>query len=196
MTKPKYIEGKIKRLTRELNEIDQYSYPGADSDERTNYVSMLERKRDDRVRSVVLQLHTSIEDLLNLYLISNVLRISDPTKRSRKLSTTRGKALHKMLYGGGSLGFEMKLNFALALGLISARAQAKLMELNTIRNKCSHNWLLKVPQRRKRRPGQKKPPLLLYEGRDLHGVQVLKDFIAEFSRFYVLFWLKYRRPRT
>ena len=196
MTKPKYIEGKIKRLTRELNEIDKYFYSEADSDGRVNYAFMLERKRDDIVRSVVLQLHTAIEDLLNGYLISNVLQINNPTNRTRKLSTARGKALHKMLYGGGSLGFEMKLNFALALGLISARAQAKLMELNTIRNKCSHNWLLKVPQRRKRRPGQKKPPLLLYEGRDLHGVQVLKDFIAEFSRFYVLFWLKYRRPRT
>jgi hypothetical protein len=89
-----------------------------------------------------------------------------------------------MLYGARSLGFEMKLNFALALGLISAEAKAKLMKLNTIRNKCSHNWLLKVRQRQKRRPIQKKPPLLLYEGRDLHGVQALKDFIKEFGAFY------------
>jgi hypothetical protein len=95
-----------------------------------------------------------------------------------------------MLYGAGSLGFDMKLNLALALGLISAGAKAKLMELNTIRNRCSHNWLLKVRQRRKRRPGQNKPPLLLYEGRDLHGVQALKDFIAEFGAFYAVFFAK------
>jgi hypothetical protein len=190
MMKPKYIEGKIKRLTRELNEIDQYFYFGADSDERADYASMLERKRDDIVRSVVLQLHTAIEDLLNLYLISNVLQVSNPMKRSRKLSTTRGKALHKMLYGAGSLGFDMKLNFALALGLLSAEAKAKLMELNSVRNKCSHSWLLKVRQRRKRTPGQNKPPLLLYEGRDLHGVQALKDFIKEFSTFYAVFFAK------
>ena len=190
MKKPKYIEGKIKRLTRELNEIDQYFYSEADSDGQANYASMLERKRDDIVRSVVLQLHTAIEDLLNLYLISNVLQISDPTKRGRTLSTTRGKALHKMLYGAGSLGFDMKLNLALALGLISGGAKAKLTELNTIRNRCNHNWLLKVRQRRKRRPGQNKPPLLLYEGRDLHGVQALKDFIAEFGGFYAVFFAK------
>jgi hypothetical protein len=190
MTKPKYIEGKIKRLTRELNEIDKYFYSEADSDGRVNYAFMLERKRDDIVRSVVLQLHTAIEDLLNGYLISNVLQINNPTNRTRKLSTARGKALHKMLYGAGSLGFDMKLNFALALGLISAGAKAKLMELNTVRNKCSHNWLLKVRQRRKRRPGQNKPPLLLYEGRDLHGVQALKDFIAEFGGFYAVFFAK------
>ena len=190
MTKPKYIEGKIKRLTRELNEIDKYFYSEADSDGRVNYAFMLERKRDDIVRSVVLQLHTAIEDLLNGYLISNVLQINNPTNRTRKLSTARGKALHKMLYGAGSLGFDMKLNFALALGLISAGAKAKLMELNTVRNKCSHNWLLKVRQQRKRRPGQNKPPLLLYGGRDLHGVQALKDFIAEFGGFYAVFFAK------
>ena len=103
MTKPKYIEGKIKRLIRELNEIDRYFYPDTDSDERDNYAFMLERKRDDIVRAVVLQLHSSIEDLLNLYLISNVLQVSNRTKRSRKLSTMRGKALHRMLYGAGSL---------------------------------------------------------------------------------------------
>src|SRR5262249_15307993 len=117
MTKPKYIEGKIKRLTRELNEIDQYFYSEADSDGRANYAFMLERKRDDIVRSVVLQLHTAIEDLLNGYLISNVLQISNPTNRTRKLSTARGKALHKMLYGSGSLGFGLTLSFALSLGL-------------------------------------------------------------------------------
>jgi hypothetical protein len=33
MKNPKYIEGRIKRLTRELNEIDQYFYSEADSDE-------------------------------------------------------------------------------------------------------------------------------------------------------------------
>jgi hypothetical protein len=179
-------EGKIRKLTRELNEIDKYFYGGEDRD---GYAGMLERKRDDIVRGVVLQLHTAIEDLLSQYLMYNILQIS-PGKRSRKLSTVRGKALHKMLYGGGSLGFEMKLNFALALGFISGPARAKLMALNTIRNKCSHNWLLKVQQRRGRKPRQQKPPLLLYEGRDLHGVQALKDFAAEFGGFCTHLWLK------
>jgi hypothetical protein len=98
-----------------------------------------------------------------------------------------------MLYGAGSLGFDMKLNFALALGLISPAAKAKLMELNTIRNKCSHNWLLKAPQRRNRRPAQKKPPLLLYEGRDLHKTIALKDFIGEFGEFYAELFAQYAK---
>lgn len=151
---------------------------------------MLERKRDDVVRGAVLQLHTSIEDLLNLYVIGYVLRVS-PQRRSRKLSSERGKALRKMLYGASSLGFDMKLNFALALGLLNSAAKAKLMELNTIRNKCSHNWLLKAPQRRNKRPAQKKPPLLLYEGRDLHTVTALKDFVGEFRAFYAELFARY-----
>lgn len=55
-----------------------------------------------------------------------------------------------MLFGGG-IGFDMKLNLAIALGLLNVSTKEKLTLLNTIRNKCSHNWLLKLPQRRGRR---------------------------------------------
>jgi hypothetical protein len=48
-----------------------------------------------------------------------------------------------MLHGGGSLGFEMKLNFALALRLINGTTKDRLIVLNTLRNKCSHNWVSK-----------------------------------------------------
>jgi hypothetical protein len=78
----------------------------------------------------------------------------------------------------------MKLNFAVALALLSDQPRDKLSDLNMIGNKCSHNWLLKVPQRRNRRPGQTKPPLLVYEGRDLHSVPALTDFLGEFGAFY------------
>jgi len=86
----------------------------------------------------------------------------------------------------------MKLNFAVALGLLNAGIQGQLMELNTLRNKCSHNWLLKMPVRRGRRPRQTKPPLLLYQGRDLHSVSVLKDFTSEYGGIYWKLWIKHR----
>ena len=60
------------------------------------------------------------------------------------------------------------------------------------RNKCSHNWVLKVPTRYGKRPAQKKPPLLLYEGRDLHTVAALKDFITEYGGgIYLRLFTKY-----
>ena len=53
------------------------------------------------------------------------------------------------------------------------------------------HWLLRVPVRRGKRPKQKKPPLLRYEGRDLHRVDVLEDFTREYGLLYVRLFMKY-----
>ena len=78
----------------------------------------------------------------------------------------------------------MKINLAVALRLINEPTQKKLIVLNELRNKCSHNWLLKLPVRRGKRPRQLKPPLLLYKGHDLYGVKVLEDFTREYGLLY------------
>jgi hypothetical protein len=49
---------------------------------------------------------------------------------------------------------------------------------------------LKVPVRRGRRPKQKKAPLLLYSGRDLHNVSVLKKFLGEYGPLYAKLFAK------
>ena len=185
---PKSVEAAIKRLTGEIKEIDNFFYTGGLDDDRLLYAGMLERKRDDMVRSAVLQMHTAIEDLLNSYI---ALRVTGRAIRGRRSSRSKSaRALHRMLVGGGSLGFEMKLNLALALRLINGKARDRLVILNTLRDKCSHNWVLKAVVRYGRRPGQQKPPLLLYEGRDLHGVAALKDFVREYSGIYLKLYLK------
>ena len=51
--------------------------------------------------------------------------------------------------------------------------------------------MLRVPVRRGKRPKQKKPPLLRYEGRDLHRVDVLEDFTREYGLLYVRLFMKY-----
>lgn len=190
MTSQPRIEAKISRLTREITDFDQFFYAVNENDDRSLYAGMLERKRDDMVRSAVLQLHTAIEDILNSQIMCCVLNVK-PEKRMGKMASRPARALRKILFGAGSLGFDMKLNFAAALGLLNARTQDQLMELNTLRNKCSHNWLLKTPVRRGKRPRQKKPPLLLYRGRDLHNIGVLKDFAAEYGVIYLKLFVKY-----
>jgi hypothetical protein len=184
---PKTIETAIKRLTREIDDIDEFFYKANETEDRLLYAGMLERKRDDMVRSVVLQMHTAIEDLLNSYIIFQVTEASHRRPASRSQST---RALRKMLFGGGSLGFEMKLNLALALRLINTKTKDRPVVLNTLRNKCSHNWVLKVLVRHGKRPAQKKPSLLLYEARDLHSVAVLKDFVSEYSGIYLKLYIK------
>jgi hypothetical protein len=187
---PKTVEATIKRLTREIAQIDQVFYRTNENGDRSLYAGMLERKRDDMIRAAVLQMHTAIEDVLNSYIICRILN-AKPETRVRAIRSTQGQALRKMLFGAGSLGFDMKLNLAVALRLITPKTKDRLMTLNTLRNKCSHNWLLKTPVRRGKRPAQKKPPLLLYEGRDLHNVVVLKDFLAEYGPLYYRLFLKY-----
>lgn len=182
------VETRIRRLSREITRIDEMFYAIDERSDRTLYAGMLERKRDDMVRSVVLQLHTAIEDVLTSWMTSRVLGQS--AKRGR---TKRAQALRRVLSGGGSIGFEMKLNLAMALGVIDGHTQDRLGELNRLRNRCSHNWLLKVPVRRGRRPKQLKPPLLAYEGRDLHRVDVLEDFVREYGPLYAQLFAKYLR---
>jgi hypothetical protein len=96
-----------------------------------------------------------------------------------------------MLYDRESLGFDTKLNFAVGLGLISPTGRKQLMELNTMRNKCSHNWILNRAVRRGKRPKQLKPPLLHFRGQDLHKVAVLKEFISEFTVVYLRLYAKW-----
>src|SRR5260370_29590120 len=122
----KTIERNIGRFTRELEDIDKFFYRSDEHRDRGLYLGMLERKRDDMVRSAVLQLHTAIEDLMNNYLTAFILG-SGKTKRRSK----RGQALGRMLHGGGSLGFDMKLNFSEVVGILNADTCAKLRELNT-----------------------------------------------------------------
>src|SRR4051794_38364046 len=105
---PRSVETKITRLTREIAEIDQFFYKVNENEDRFLYAGMLERKRDDMVRSAVLQIHTTIEDLLNLQIICRILNVKTES-RSSKMRTKSGKALYKMLFGAGSIGFEMKL---------------------------------------------------------------------------------------
>ncbi|MFZ0593469.1 MAG: hypothetical protein WAM39_23630 [Bryobacteraceae bacterium] len=185
-------EAKVRRLTKEIADIDRLFYGVSENEDRYLHAGMLERKRDDMVRAIVLQLHTAIEDLLTSQIISAFFKVP-PEGRRAKMSTKPGRALRKMLFGAGSLGFDMKLNFAAALGLINATSQKQLMELNTLRNRCSHNWLLKMPVRYGKGPRQRKPPLLLYQGHDLHNVADLDDFVGQYWTIYAKMFYRYRK---
>lgn len=148
---PRSVETKIARLEREIAQIDKHFYQTNATEDRVLYAGMLERKRDDMVRSAVLQLHTSIEDILNTAIICRVLDVKSENRKP-KMRSTAGKALRKVLFGAGSIGFDMKLNLAVSLGLLDATTKTKLMELNTLRNKCSHNWILKSTVRHSKTP--------------------------------------------
>ncbi len=185
---PKRVEAAIKRLAREIAEIDSYFYKTNEAEDRVLYAGTLERKRDDMVRAVVIQIHTANEDLLDQHI---AFALTGATLR-RATRSHSARALRSILVGGGSIGFDRKIALAHALRIITRKTRDRLQILNTLRNKCSHNWVLKIPVRQGRRPAQKKLPLLQYEGRDLHTVAALKDFISEFGGgIYLKLFMKY-----
>lgn len=183
------VEAKIRRLSREITEIDEHFYHHNKAGDRDLYASMLERKRDDMIRVAVLQMHTAIEDVVDQLIMCRILGLTFETVRRARSSAAQ--ALRRVLMDADSIGFERKLNLAVALRIMSSRRRDRLRVLNTLRNKCSHHWLLRVPVRRGRRPRQLKPPLLRYEGRDLHSIPAFKDFLAEFGPLYAVMFAEY-----
>lgn len=176
-------ERKIKRLMRELDEIDWFMYGQHADRDRDSYAGALEQKRDDVVRAAVIHMHTAFENLLTEAILNEILE-TPHGRYGRKLTAARGQALARMVREPGSLGFDMKLNFAVLVGVFDENGRAKMKELNGLRNKCSHNWLLNVPVKRKKKQKGRAPRLLSWRGRDLHKVPVLKEFLGEFGNMY------------
>jgi hypothetical protein len=122
---------KIARLISEIESIDAFFY-GETGDIDTD-LWILERKRDDRVRALVLQLHTSTDDLLNIRIANQILRLRQHGSRTIGRKSKSARALRKLLVGGGSIGFERKLDLAVAIGLMGDKAQKRFEELNRLR---------------------------------------------------------------
>lgn len=185
---PKRVEAAIKRLSREIEQMNELFYP-ENTEERHLYAGTLESKRDDLVRGFVIQIHTAIEDILDQLI---TFAVTGSTRSHRRLRSQSAKALRGLLTGSESIGFHKKLSLALALRIITKNTKDRLHLLNNIRNKCSHNWILKIPVRYGKRPAQKKPPLLTYEGRDLHTIDVLNAFVKEYGAgVYLKLYMKY-----
>lgn len=182
MAIPKFetVERNIRRIKREIAEIDAFVYT-EDTEDRFLYLGMLERKREDIVRSTVLQMHTAIENILTTLLLQHVL---DLTVEERHRAP-RGKAARAMMKMVKEFSFDKKVELAFGLGVIRQATKTKLSLLGVLRNKCAHNWLLNVRLRHGRKPKDRKPPLLQYGGKNLHHVTVLQDFYGEYAGVYV-----------
>ena len=96
------IKRKIAHLKREIERIDAFFYANTPND--VDLVWTLELKRDDMVRAIVLQLHTSTEDLLNIRTINRI--VAGRGRRSTRSNAAR--ALRKLFYGAGSIGSAQK----------------------------------------------------------------------------------------
>lgn len=189
MPRKQRLQTDIRRLRKEIQEIESTIYgPTGDLyDQRF----LLQLKRNHAIRGVVLELHLAIEDLLNGWLKSHFLAVSPRLLHGSSRNKSKiARTVDELLEGGGALGFEKKLNLLRAIGLIRKSVYDKLVELNRVRNKCSHNWELDAVIRKKAKKRVPKRRLLEYRGRNLFDIAVLKDFASEYGSMYYRLFMK------
>lgn len=187
---PQAVTRKIRRITRDIVSLERIMYGSHDQEDQVLCAGMLEHRRDDVVRGAVLQMHTAIENVLTEMIEDRLLSVppGNQKRRDKAARSAAGKALYSFLEGDQRLrplNFFGKLSLARGLGLITPSLQKKLAELNSLRNKCSHHWLLYVRPRRNKKRSAKKPHLLAYKGHSLHDPEVFEDFFSDFGELYL-----------
>jgi hypothetical protein len=188
--KQQSLQRKIKNIAREIEGIESTLYSTADKDRENQYFS-LQQKRNHAVRGIVLELQLAIEDLLNLWLKSFFLHCKPRyLQRVARKNPVLAQALDQLLAGSGSLSFEKKLELVEGTRLIRKTTRKRLSELYSIRNKCSHNWLLDMPVRKKIQRNQPKRRLVEYRNRNLFEIPVLTDFVEEYGSMYYKLFMK------
>jgi len=174
---------KIAKITADIARIEESFFRASDPDLDQRYHE-LTRKREHLLRGIVLELHLSIEDIIT-GAIGNALL------QGRLIRSPIGQTLRDLLQDDRPLGFRHKLMLARTLNLVTRKELADLAELNTVRNKCSHTWVLKKLVRRKLKPSKPKRPLLRWRGTNLYNTEDFLAFVSLYARHHVRLWLRH-----
>lgn len=177
-----YVRRRIRELRREIDALEkQFFAPHEKSLFGERWA--LERKKENLVRLIVIEMHLSIESLIT----DAIIEYLSPSRRQRLESarSLKTRELYELLEGGQAIRFPAKLTLARALKIVTAPEVKRLLLLNTLRNRCSHHWTLNVVRRWKVKRKSPKKPLLDYEGRSLYGVQNLDQFTSDYAGIYL-----------
>jgi len=174
---------KLTKITADISRIEKSFFLLDDPDLDQRYFE-LKRKREHMLRSIVLDLHLSIEDIIT-GAIGNALL------RGRPIRSPVGQTIRDLLQDDRPLGFRHKLMLARILNLVTRNEFADLTELNAIRNKCGHTWSLDKLTRRKLKPSKPKKPLLRWRGTNLYNTDAFTDFVDHFTKHYLKVWYRH-----
>lgn len=179
-------ERAVRRALKDVETIHSFIYPLDYGDIETK-LAMAKARRQDAVRTSVLQMSLAIESVLD-GLFARAFLGYEPGERKGRIGK-RAKELQELLEGG-RFGFESKLRLARVLSLVTKDQHSKLDKLRALRNKCAHHWILDVIRKQGRKPRVTKR-LLEFEGRNLFDLNVLRDFMWVYSRIYLKLISKY-----
>jgi len=149
--------------------------------------------RDDIFRLVILHFHLAIEELLKSFIF-------------QKLPNRRTLTAKQNIKYVEELSSKNAIELAARLGIINKNGYEALIELNTIRNKCSHHWVLNAYTLAKKPSFKQKQRERKYriefQGKSLLNLNVMKnEFMPLYSDLYlelfaIRFGLRWKRKFT
>jgi hypothetical protein len=168
---------RIERLRAEIANLTADLYNTADADPHLSLLN-LKTFRVELLRGFVLYMHLAFEDLLKRLIALYV------QEQSRYVSV---KEIGRHVFDMRSwevVGWCGRLN------LISKNQYQHLLQLNSMRNRCVHRWILDEPRVRKIVTGSAtrrvREPTVRYHNKDLFNSEVfLQEFCPTYGKMYV-----------
>jgi hypothetical protein len=167
----------------EACELLDYLY-GFDHIDDPNRYSMAEHFRDDAVRMVVLHFHLSSEELLKALTYEAIRDVAGPETFSDDQDI---KYLQQLRTGEA-------IDLAARLRVIGKRTHKLLVELNALRNRASHYWVLsRYPSGSKRAMKARSRPRypLEWKNKLLTPKRCKTEFIPVYGALYLDMWMAY-----
>ena len=169
---------RIRRLRSDIEEISTTLY---NTNARDPHLRMLNLKtfRIELLRGSILYMHMALYDLLRELLVAHV---------SNHRKYIRANAVKKYVE---DLRSAEVVAWCGRLNLVSEKQYKALVELNSVRNACAHNWILDIPKVRKSAKGSTgkrgREPVVKFNSQDLFDRSVF------FEQFWPLYGGTYRR---
>ena len=176
------LKRNITKIAADIARIEKEFFQTDDPDLRQRHFALV-RKREHLLRSIILERHLMIENILTA-------GIGNALLQGRPIRSPAGHAIRDLLEDDHPLGFRHKLLLARSLSLITRAELTDLAELNTVRNRCSHTWLLNKVTRRKIKRTKPKRPLLRFRGTSLYQTDAFLKFEGLFTKHYLRLWLR------
>jgi len=190
MASDRYLKQKINLLKKEVDHIQKQFYPDGGTDlaqEAFNW----QMKRDHLLRGIILELHLSIENLLEDFIKAYFAKHHPRSRRGkidrRSVSAAR---IEGLFTGEYRIDFRDKLALARLIGAVKPRMFQDLEKLNQLRNRAGHIWLLSSVRRRNVPRKKRKRPFLEFDGKNLYHKGVIDEFLGGYGRIYLRLLMK------
>ena len=187
-----YKRRRIRRLSEDISEIEAHHYQFVEvyDNDPDAQIHALQLKKTLLIRSLVIETHLAIEEMLDsaiknkIYLINSKSKKPDAIK-AREYFYHRFDDAEGFFSGGGSIGFKRKIILLRLLGVIGKRLYEDLEKLNSLRNRCGHHWIIDTVVRRGVRREKPKKYVLTFEGENLFSPASMVSFLSKYSDIYL-----------